>query len=137
MFDRFNKAVLVASAVCLVGATFAADEVSEFRDKDFRKSGFEKRLYYALEKTEDLTPFQKESIRRALKEYQQKKDRQALLNAKKFQADELQKEYLKSMALDSAEEDIAGRESLLNSIHKTLTPKQREQFLKKYQGMIN
>ncbi|HRF56056.1 MAG TPA: hypothetical protein PLV58_01535 [Campylobacterales bacterium] len=137
MFARFNGSIFFVSAILAVSGVCAVDDLRDLKDRDCKKTSFEKRVYYGLEKIEDLTPAQKESINQALKEFQLKKDKQMGVNVKKFQSDDMQKEQFRSLASDNSDIELNGRESLLNSIHKTLTPKQREQFLKKFQGMMN
>ncbi len=137
MFARFNGSIFFVSAILVVSGVCAVDDLRDLKDRDYKKTSFEKRVYYGLEKIEDLTPAQKESINQALKEFQLKKDKQMGANVKKFQSDDMQKEQFRSLVSDNSDAELNGRESLLNSIHKTLTPKQREQFLKKFQGMMN
>lgn len=137
MFTRFNESIFFVAIMLAVTGVCRADDLGNLKDRDCKKTSFEKRVYYGLEKIEDLTPIQKESIRQALKEFQSKKDKQMGVNVKKFQSDDIQRDQFRSLASDNSDIELNGRESLLNSIHKTLTAKQREQFLKKFQGMIN
>lgn len=131
-----TKSLVVALSVCIVaGSLFGDDDF--FEKSECKKTTFEKRLYYGLEKTEGLSAAQKESINQALKEFQVKKEKQISKNVKKFQSDDIDKSYMSSMANDNGSIGVAARTSLLVGIHKTLTPKQREQFVKKFQGMMD
>lgn len=133
--DKITKSALVLCV--LVSADFAATDSDFFDKNDARKSSFEKKLYYGLEKTEGLTPQQKESINQALKEFQAQKDKQSAQNVKKFQSDDIRQESIRAIAAESSKSDTNAKASLLSGIHKVLTPKQREQFIKKFQGMID
>lgn len=121
--------LLLSSGMC------AGDDF--FDKNDFKKAGFEKRLYYGLEKTDGITPQQKESINQLLKEFQSQKEKQMNLNVKKFQFDDLPEETVRALVSDTQSAGYRGRASLLSGIHKVLNQKQREQFIKKFQGMID
>lgn len=123
--------LFVAAGISAVGA-----DDDFFEKSEIKKSSFEKRLYYSLERTDGLTQQQKEAINQALKDFMAKKERQMALNIKKFQSDDIQK-VARSLAGDDSDCGIRARESLILSIHKVLNPKQREQFIKKFQGMID
>ncbi len=133
-----KKLTKSALALYVVFAAGFANADGDFFDKnDGRKSGFEKKLYYGLEKTDGLTPQQKESINQALREFQLQKERQISQNVKKFQSDDIKQEHIRALASEASRADIDAKTSLLSGIHKVLTPKQREQFIKKFQGMID
>ncbi len=133
--EKLTKSAL---ALYVVFAAGFANADNDFFDKnDGRKSGFEKKLYYGLERTDGLTPQQKESINQALREFQLQKERQISQNVKKFQSDDIKQESIRVLAAEASRADIDAKTSLLSGIHKVLTPKQREQFIKKFQGMID
>jgi len=121
--------LLLSSGIC------ADDDF--FEKNDCKKVGFEKRLYYGLEKTDGLTPQQKESINQVLKEFQSQKEKQMNQNVKKFQFDDISKDTMRALVVDTESLGYGARASLLNGIHKVLSHKQREQFIKKFQGMID
>jgi len=132
----FPKRVFVfcVSAICIESALCDDDF---FEKSECRKSTFEKKLYYGLEKTDGINPSQKEYINQALKEFQSQKEKKAVQNVKKFQSDDIDKSYMRSLASDAVDVGVNAKASLLGSIHKVLTPKQREQFIKKFQGMMD
>jgi len=122
-------AVFLANGVC-------GDE-DFFEKSDCKKSSFEKRLYYGLEKTDGINQQQKDAINQALKEFQSQKEKQLNKNVKKFQSDDISKDAIKVFVEDSNTVGRVARVSLLSGIHKILNQKQREQFIKKFQGMID
>lgn len=126
---------VVAAIVFLSSGAFADDDF--FEKTDCKKTSFEKRLYYGLEKTDGLTPSQKEQINQALKKFQSQKEAQMNQNVKKFQSDDITRSNLGAMASDVVDVGVGVKSSLLSQIHKSLTPKQREQFIKKFQGMMD
>lgn len=130
------KKITVIFCVLSQLSSLMADE-SFFDKSEAKRGGFEKKLYYGLEKTDGLTPTQKEKINQALKEFQTKKEQDVFLNVKKFQRDDIKKEQLRSLASDDSKSEVAARAALLMGIHNTLNQKQREQFIKKFQGMID
>lgn len=133
--EKLTKSALALYILFVAG--FANADNDFFDKNDGRKSGFEKKLYYGLEKTEGITPQQKEFINQALREFQSQKERQISQNVKKFQSDDIKQESIRVLAAEASRADINAKTSLLSGIHKVLTPKQREQFIKKFQGMID
>lgn len=133
--EKLTKSALALYVLFTAG--FANADNDFFDKNDGRKSGFEKKLYYGLEKTEGITPQQKEFINQALREFQSQKERQISQNVKKFQSDDIKQESIRVLAAEASRADINAKTSLLSGIHKVLTPKQREQFIKKFQGMID
>lgn len=133
--EKLTKSAL--ALYILLAAGFASADDDFFDKNEGKKSGFEKKLYYGLEKTDGLTPQQKESINQILKQFQAQKERQIAKNVKKFQSDDIKKESMMILVTESNGVDINAKTSLLSGIHKVLTPKQREQFIKKFQGMID
>jgi len=121
--------VFLASGVC-------GDE-DFFEKSDCKKSSFEKRLYYGLEKTDGISQQQKDAINQALKEFQSQKEKQMSKNVKKFQSDDISRDAIRAFVEDSNTVGYVARASLLGGIHKILNQKQREQFIKKFQGMID
>lgn len=121
--------VFLANGVC-------GDE-DFFEKSDCKKSSFEKRLYYGLEKTDGISQQQKDAINQALKEFQSQKEKQLNKNVKKFQSDDISKDAIKALLDEPGGMGYVARASLLGGIHKILNQKQREQFIKKFQGMID
>lgn len=109
----------------------ADDEL--FDRSECKKTGFEKRLYYSLERLDGLSSAQKDAINRALREFQTKRERVFAANVKKFQSDDIKKEQIKAIISEPSDSSA----ELLGAIHKHLSQKQREQFIKKFQGMID
>ncbi len=131
VFAFTTIAVFVLGIPCIAGD-------DEFFDKTdlSKKTSFEKKLYYGLERTDGLTPLQKEQINKALKEFQAQKEKQLGKNVKKFQADDVEPAFLKQIAANSCETSMNARTVLLLAIHKNMSVKQREQFIKKFQGTM-
>jgi len=126
---------IIISAVLLSAGVCGEDDF--FEKSDCKKSSFEKRLYYSLEKTDGISQQQKDAINQALKEFQSQKEKQMVKNVKKFQSDDIPKDTIRVLVDDSSGVGYSSRASLLGGIHKILNQKQREQFIKKFQGMID
>jgi hypothetical protein len=137
MYGIQKFSVRIATVVCVLAVScFAGDD--DFFDKNdlSKKTSFEKRLYYGLERTEGLSAIQKDQINKALKEFQFQKDKQNAKNAKKFQSNEADTVLLRNMASNTFDVNVDARVALLGTIHKTMNVKQREQFIKKFQGTM-
>jgi hypothetical protein len=131
-----NRFALTALAFAVFGGLcFGADD--EYLDKsETKKSTFEKRLYYGLEKTDGITQIQKEKILTALKDFQAKKEKINAKNTKRFQSDDIDGATLRQLADGNCESTVGARAALLGTIHGVMNPKQREQFIKRFQGSM-
>lgn len=123
--------------VCALSISCVASDDDFFDKSDLaKKTSFEKRLYYGLERTDGLSSAQKEQINKALKEFQAQKEKQNIKNARKFQSDEADTFLFRQMASNVCDSSINARVTLLSAIHKSMNAKQREQFIKKFQGTM-
>jgi hypothetical protein len=140
--QKFSEAKLKVVGGCIIFfvvflASGVCGDEDFFEKSDCKKSSFEKRLYYGLEKTDGISQQQKDAINQVLKEFQSQKEKQMSKNVKKFQSDDISKDAMRAFAEDSNAVGYGVRASLLGGIHKILNQKQREQFIKKFQGMID
>ncbi len=130
---RFAVTALVIAV--FGGSCLAADD--DYLDKsETKKSTFEKRLYYGLEKTDGITQAQKDKIVVALKDFQAKKEKINTKNTKRFQSDDIDGATLRQLADGNCESTLGARVALLGVIHGVMNPKQREQFIKRFQGSM-
>lgn len=137
MYGIQKFSAYTAVVVCVFSIScFAGDD--DFFDKSdlSKKTSFEKRLYYGLERTEGLNNAQKEQINRALKEFQAQKEKQNIKNAKRFQSEDADVALFRQIASNVCDSSINSRVMLLGAIHKNMNSKQREQFIKKFQGTM-
>lgn len=131
--NRFAVTALVIAV--FGGSCLAADD--DYLDKsETKKSTFEKRLYYGLEKTDGITQAQKDKIVVALKDFQAKKEKINTKNTKRFQSDDIDGATLRQLADGNCESTLGARVALLGVIHGVMNPKQREQFIKRFQGSM-
>lgn len=124
--------------VCIAAISCMAAEDDFFDKSDLsKKTSFEKKLYYGLERTEGLSSLQKDQINKALKEFQNQKEKQIAKNVKKFQSESTDTVFLRQIASNSCDNTgLNARVALLGAIHKAMNTKQREQFIKKFQGTM-